>query len=170
MPESEAQSTTNHSGLMCIAVLQLRLRDLAVDARDRLLRRRRQPVLAHCALFVNHYKTVSFLFNNDDSYYLMVGKRINSVTYHVTYGADGSDGFIATDGVPLGVDPTLDFLVVNTDAATQSQAEDSTFVTLGARWDFHDSAAVKFEYTDFSNDLNSDSDAGLLRMAIVTVF
>ncbi len=108
--------------------------------------------------------------NNDDSYYLMIGKRVNSVTYHVTYGADSSDGFIATDGVPLGVDPTLDFLVVNTDAATQSQAEDSTFVTLGARWDFHDSAAVKFEYTDFSNDLNSESDAGLLRMAIVTVF
>ena len=95
--------------------------------------------------------------NANDSYYVMLGKRVNAVTYHVTYGADSAD-------------PTLDFLIANTNAATASQAEDTTFLTIGARWDFHDSAAVKFEYTDFSDDLDSQSDAGLLRMAIVTVF
>ncbi len=41
---------------------------------------------------------------------------------------------------------------------------------LGARYDFHDSAALKFEYTDFSDDNNSNNDAGLFRVALVTLF
>ncbi len=111
----------------------------------------------------------TFLHEND-SYYVMLGKRVNTVTYHVTYGADNNDGASLTAGIPVGVDPTLDFLIASTNGATQSQAEDTTFITLGARWDFHDSAALKFEYTDYSDDLDSSGDAGLLRMALVTVF
>ncbi|QOL27128.1 hypothetical protein LP316_07520 [Thalassotalea sp. LPB0316] len=108
--------------------------------------------------------------NNNDSYYVMLGKRVNSVTYHFTVGKDNNDGVILTNDVPVGVDPTLDFLIANTNGATQSQKEDTMFYTLGARWDFHDSAALKFEYTDFSDDLDSNGDASLLRMALVTVF
>ena len=66
--------------------------------------------------------------------------------------------------------PSLDALIDPTNAFTDSQISESNYVTLGLRWDFHDSAALKFEYTSYSDDLNSNNDAGLFRTALVTVF
>jgi hypothetical protein len=64
----------------------------------------------------------------------------------------------------------LDFLKANTDGLTQSTDDDSDYITAGLRWDFHSSAAFKLEYTTFSQDINGNDDADILKAAIVTVF
>jgi len=104
---------------------------------------------------------------DDDAYYIMAGYRFDNMLVHVTYGAkDGSTDRL-TDDVPAGA---LDGLISMTNGATDAESSDIKYVTLGLRWDFHDSAALKFEYTNYTDDLNGDQDAGLFRTALVTVF
>jgi hypothetical protein len=107
---------------------------------------------------------------DEESYYVMAGWRFDTILLHVTYGADENSKNDLTAGVPFGLDPGIDFLKANTQGLVNAQRTDQTYITLGLRWDFHDSAALKFEYTDFSDDLNNLNDAGLFRTAIVTVF
>ncbi|OUR62827.1 hypothetical protein A9Q74_03395 [Colwellia sp. 39_35_sub15_T18] len=107
-------------------------------------------------------------FSDDDSFYVMAGYRFDNMLAHITYGEDENSKDRITDGVPVGVG--LDALIDPTNAFTDSQISESNYVTLGLRWDFHDSAALKFEYTSYSDDLNSNNDAGLFRTALVTVF
>ena len=110
----------------------------------------------------------TLLADDADSYYVMAGYRFDNVLVHATYGWDESSKARITDGVPL-VPPLLP-LIIPTNGLTDSQITESNYVTLGLRWDFHDSAAIKFEYTTYSDDLNSNNDAGLFHTAIVTVF
>jgi hypothetical protein len=107
---------------------------------------------------------------DEKSYYVMAGKQFDSVLIHLTYGVDKDTKDSLTAGVPVGVDPGLDFLIASTNGVVNSQLNDESYVTLGLRWDFHDSAAFKLEYTDFQDDFNLSGDAALLRAAIVTVF
>jgi hypothetical protein len=110
------------------------------------------------------------VIGDQDSYYIMGGYRFDNMMVHVTYGGDDDSADRVTGGVPVGVSPTLDFLINSTNALSDSASEEVNYVTLGLRWDFHDSAALKFEYTDYSDDLNGNNDAGLFRTALVTVF
>lgn len=105
---------------------------------------------------------------NQDSFYVLAGYRFDSVLAHVTYGVDDDSRGRITGGVPV-VPPLLP-LLIPTNALTDSQSNEANYITLGLRWDFHDSAALKFEYTSYSDDLNSNNDAGLFRTALVTVF
>jgi len=107
---------------------------------------------------------------DDDAYYIMAGYRFNNILAHVTYGAKDGGTDRLTDEVPVGVSLALDGLINMTNGATDSQSNDIKYVTLGLRWDFHDSAALKFEYTNYTDDLDGDKDAGLFRTALVTVF
>ncbi len=107
---------------------------------------------------------------DEESYYVMAGKQFNTILLSVTYGADEDTKRNITAGVPTGVNPGLDALVAGTQGIVNSQLEKPKYVTLGLRWDFHDSAAFKLEYTDYTDDLDSTYDASLLRAAIVTVF
>lgn len=109
-------------------------------------------------------------FSSDKSYYLMLGKRVNDFVFHVTYGKDDDTQDDFTEAVPYGLDPSLDFLKQSTQGLLFSQRGDSKYTMLGMRWNFHSSAALKFEYTHFSDKLASSNDADLLQMAIVTVF
>lgn len=121
-------------------------------------------------LFVGEYTEVGLgdsFVGDDDSFYIMAAKRFDNIMLHVTYGQDSSQGQILTSGI---TDPALATLVATTDAAMNSQNEDTNFATLGARWDFHDAAALKFEYTKHSDDLDGLNDADVVRMAFVTVF
>lgn len=115
----------------------------------------------------------------EDSFYVMAGYRFSNMLAHITYGADESvhDG-IRLDynipGIPPGtppeyLPPELQALIAGTQSI-EGTSEDTNYITLGLRWDFHDSAALKFEYTAYSDDLNSMGDAGLFRTALVTVF
>jgi hypothetical protein len=98
----------------------------------------------------------------------MAGYRFDNVLVHVTYGVDEDSKGSVTGGVPTGVG--LDDLIAITDGFTNSLTDESDYYTLGLRWDFHESAALKFEYTSYANDLDGTRDAGLFRTAIVTVF
>lgn len=111
-----------------------------------------------------------------DSYYVMGGFRFSDFLLHATYGASDAP---ATDLISLFEMPTtltqeqaesLPALLYSTNYISQAAAKDSFYTTVGLRWDFHDSAALKFEYTDFQADSLSEVDAGLFRTAIVTVF
>ncbi|PKI16374.1 porin [Colwellia sp. 12G3] len=105
-----------------------------------------------------------------DSYYLMAGYRLDNILVHITYGVDDDAKDSITGGVPSGVSPQLDGLIAVTNGFTNSLTQEQSYYTMGLRWDFHDSTALKFEYTSYSNDLDSTKDAGLFRTAIVTVF
>jgi len=107
---------------------------------------------------------------NQDSYYIMAGYRFSDMLAHITYGVDDDARDRITGGVPVGVDPSLDFLIDTTNGITDGEANEANYITIGLRWDFHDSAALKFEFTSYGDDLNSNNDAGLFRTAIVTVF
>lgn len=105
---------------------------------------------------------------NQESFYIMAGYRFDSFLAHVTYGANDDNRDRITDDVPV-VPPLLP-LLIPTNGLTDSQSAETNYITLGLRWDFHDSAALKFEYTSYSDDLDSNNDAGLFRTALVTVF
>jgi hypothetical protein len=109
-------------------------------------------------------------FGDQESFYIMAGYQFDKVLVHVTYGADEEGISNYTSNVPFGLDPGLDALKSGTQSILASQNIDEDYITIGARYEFHDSAAVKVEYTDFSNNNNSASDAGLFRVALVTVF
>lgn len=105
-----------------------------------------------------------------ESAYISFGYKFGSVMPHITYGEDedtaDSSAFMS---VPSGLDPALDVLKLSSIGFVESQKEESEYVTVGVRWDFHDSAALKLEYTDFKDQLGT-SDASLVRAAITTVF
>ena len=111
------------------------------------------------------------------SYYLMAGWRFDDVLVHMTYGADDNSKNDITASVNYfnnpGDDPFkngVNALKAGTQGLVNQQIEEQNYIMLGARWDFHDSAALKFEYTNFTDDLNSNNDASLFRTALVTVF
>mgnify|MGYP000097250204 CR=1 FL=1 len=109
------------------------------------------------------------MFPEEDSYYVMGGYRYNEFLFHLTYGKDDDslDNFVSH--VPTGVDPGLDVLIGGTSGFIASQQADSKYYTAGMRWNFHDSASFKFEFTDYT-DSQFGNDASLIRTAIVTVF
>jgi predicted porin len=86
--------------------------------------------------------------NGEENWYLTAGYRFDTLLPHITY--------------------------------THSECKDNIFdgddldnITVGLRWDFHSSAAIKFEYS--KNDIeagagSSDSDAELLAMSIDLFF
>ncbi len=102
-----------------------------------------------------------------DPWMVSLGKRFGSVMPHITYGRNKSTS-VDLSGVPRGLDPQLDGLIAVTEDVTEFRRRNSPFVTVGARWDFHDSAAFKAEYTQ--SEQADGSDAGLFQVALVTVF
>ncbi len=106
----------------------------------------------------------------EDSYYVMAGYQFDDILVHLTYGADENANDIYTSHIPYGLHPDIDFLKANTEGFVQSQETEEEYITVGIRYDFHDSAALKAEYTNFSNKNNNSNDAGLFRIAVVTVF
>jgi hypothetical protein len=88
------------------------------------------------------------LVNGEENWYLTAGYRIDSFLPHITYTHSENKDNI-------------------------SDGDDLDNITLGLRWDFHPSAAIKFEYSE--NDIDagaggSDSDAELVAMSIDLFF
>lgn len=107
---------------------------------------------------------------DQDSYYIMAGYRFDNMLAHVTYGVNEDNKDRITGGVPVGVAPGIDGLIGATNGITDGETAESNYITVGLRWDFHESSALKFEFTSYGDDLNTSNDAGLFRTAIVTVF
>jgi len=54
--------------------------------------------------------------------------------------------------------------------ATSVVKEDSKTTIVGIRYDFHRSAALKFEYTQYDDKLPSNKDGGILNIGVDLVF
>ncbi|MDN5529610.1 MAG: porin [Shewanella sp.] len=116
-------------------------------------------------------------FNIQDSAFVSAGVRYHDFTFHLTYGIDkGDPQYDAYDAMlpvynalPPANQAALAPLVMGTKAALEAQQEDSSYYIIGTRWDFHPSAALKLEYTNYSND-KPTSDEQLLSMAVDLVF
>ncbi|MCW8877693.1 MAG: porin [Kangiellaceae bacterium] len=125
-------------------------------------------------LFVTEFTQVDpgdSFFPPNDSYYLSFGYRTNNGMFHLTTGVDDNEpNFAMLNGIPSGVDPGLDFLIASTQGLLQSNLEDTSFYTLGYKWDLDAPISLKFEYTTFEDDVFSTNEASLLQFAIVTVF
>ena len=125
-------------------------------------------------LLVSEYTEINpenSLFAPNDSYYLSLGYRTDGGMFHLTYGADENEpNFGLLDGVPSGLDPALDGLILLTQGTFQGLSEDSSFVTVGYKWDLDSPVSLKLEATAFSDDIDPNNDATLLQFAIVTVF
>lgn len=114
------------------------------------------------------------------SYFIMAGYQFDTVLVHLTLGADeGTSDYYTSGvstagfadlGVPAGDIAAIEGLKAATEGFIAGQNTEDSYITLGARYDFHDSAALKFEYTNYTDDNNSDNDAGIFRAALVTVF
>ena len=105
----------------------------------------------------------------EKSMFVTAGYRFDNVLVHLTYGQDENEVNPNIDALPFGVSPELDGLSAVTAQTFRFREQDSSYYTVGARWDFHDSAALKIEYSRLDNDL-VDQDTNLVRTALVTVF
>lgn len=109
--------------------------------------------------------------SDDNAWYLMLGKRVDDFTYHVTYSIreDDPDNSVfdeipdATPVPPAGI-TDLRQTVVDTVGELELAA-----ITLGVRYDFAAATSLKVEVTDV--DFKSeDEDGTLVNFSIDTVF
>ena len=122
-------------------------------------------------LFVAEYIPASLdhtLIGDFEPWFVSLGKRFGPVLVHGTYGRDKAETGVDLSAVPRGVDTQLDQLTAITEQAIADRTRNAEFYTVGARWDFHDSAAFKAEYTN--SEQADGSNAGLFQVALVTVF
>ncbi|REL35269.1 porin [Thalassotalea euphylliae] len=107
--------------------------------------------------------------DSEESLYVTVGYRFDDVLVHATYGRDKNDANPTVNELPYGINAQLDQLSTATARVFNARTEDSKTYSLGARWDFHESAAFKVEYSRLESDLTNE-DTNLVRTALVTVF
>lgn len=116
-----------------------------------------------------HIEYEGMPLDTEKSMYVTAGYRFDDVLVHVTLGRDKNDVDPIGSQLPLGQSPQLDQLTLATRQGLAFRDEDSSYMTLGTRWDFHASAALKFELSRHDNDL-TEQDSTLLRSALVTTF
>ncbi|AXR08054.1 porin family protein [Salinimonas sediminis] len=122
-------------------------------------------------LFVAEYIPASLdhtLIGDFEPWMVSLGKRFGPVLVHGTYGHDKAETGVDLSAVPVGVDANIDALYTVTEQVIAERTRNAPFYTLGARWDFHESAAFKAEYTN--TEQADGSNAGLFQVALVTVF
>ena len=111
---------------------------------------------------------------SDEAWYVTAGMRFGKFTPHITYEveeADNGDQVALVAGLPSMID-TGDAVTDATwsaiyQAATgiaADQAQDTSAVTLGLRYDVEPGFALKAGVTWYSDDLNDVNDATLLRV------
>ena len=116
-----------------------------------------------------HIEYEGMPLDTEKSMFVTAGYRFDDVLVHLTYGKDDNEVDNVANTLPEGVSAELDQLISLTRQGLAFRDEDSSYYTLGARWDFHSSAAFKFEVSRHNNDL-VDQDTTLLRTALVTTF
>jgi hypothetical protein len=110
------------------------------------------------------------------NWYVSGGFTLDEWVIFATYGVNETevDNLSITDKAEgLG----LDALIGGTKFVMAGQEKDEKYYSVGTRWDFHASTALKFELTQFDdNQLNPynpadvEADATVFRVALVTVF
>ncbi len=125
-------------------------------------------------LLVSEYTEVDpedGLFAPNDSYYVSFGYRINNGMFHLTYGADNNDpNFAILNDVPQNINASLDGLINTTQSLLTATIEDSSYFTLGYKWELESPVVLKLELTSFNDKTLFNDDANLLEFAVTTVF
>lgn len=112
---------------------------------------------------------------NTDAWLLSAGARIGRWTPHLTYSYRKSTPILdALDSIPDNIlmgppprSPSLDSVVKG---FLNGFAEEKSEWTIGVRYDFHPSAALKADITSHKNDLNDDASGNLLRIGVDLTF
>lgn len=123
-------------------------------------------------LLIAEYTKASYIsmpLESEESMFVTAGYRFDDVLVHLTYGQDENKVNAAQNSLPFGINAELDQLSGITQQLFRFREQDSSYYTLGARWDFHSSAAFKFEFSRLDNDL-TNQDSSLVRTALVTIF
>ncbi len=82
----------------------------------------------------------------------MVGRRVNNLTFHVTYNeVDSNNDRDFLNAIPSGIAPGLDALKAGANAAIVESEQ--TDITYGVRYDFTGGTAFKFEIIDLEDDV-----------------
>lgn len=115
--------------------------------------------------------TDNSLFGEDKSYYVTAGLRLGQFTPSVTYEIKDNNAPLALlDQVallPVEVQPTVGAAVAGVQMAVR---EDYDQLTLGLRYDYSAGLALKADISKYSDDINSDADATLVRVGVNYVF
>ncbi len=110
-------------------------------------------------------------FSIDKRWYVMLGMRFGDVLVHVTKAEAKDEAADLTANLPnalSGLTPLLEGIA-------EGLVDEHDTLTLGVRWDFTSSTALKFQYdsmTDYETDevTGEDLDQKLISFAIQTVF
>ncbi|MEM5513548.1 porin [Pseudoalteromonas sp. AS84] len=98
-------------------------------------------------------------------YYASVGYRIDSVIVHFTY-EDNDDKHDSSRFNTIESIPTLNSAV---NGALEGLRAQSNVYTIGARYDFHPSAAFKIDFSRFEDDI-TDTDTDVVAVGVDLVF
>ena len=114
-----------------------------------------------------NYETMTI--DNEEAMYATIGYRFDDILVHATYGMVENDVNPVINQLPQATTESLAAQVDLTRQFLNFRMQDNTYYTIGARWDFHESAAFKVEFSAQDNELTNE-DTSLVRTALVTVF
>ena len=101
-----------------------------------------------------------------EQWYISFAYRFDNLMPYVTYQATETErrtseaSALSSTPVPASVHPAQPPLNVFVQGAFDGRRFEYSAITLGLRWDFHDSAALKFEYNKYQ-DIYDASDIKL---------
>jgi predicted porin len=112
-----------------------------------------------------HVKVKDTFYANQDSYYVSLGHRFDSLTPYISYEKDEDDAKPAIyAGLPANFPLLLPIATV-----VMSQEYENTAWNLGLRYDFHPAAAFKVELTSSKNNMTNQKDS-LIAVGVDLVF
>jgi len=127
------------------------------------------------AEYVEFQPKGSFLSKNIREY-VMLGVRTGDWLFHITGSQSNDEASHPESSIPanvtLPVVGSTNFLIANLKALAASQVVDRDVLTLGVRWDFTSSAALKLQYDDVDDTQPSGADRKqkVFSVALQTVF
>ena len=123
-------------------------------------------------LFISEYTHQDYeemTLDKQEAFYATIGYRFDEVLVHATFTKLESEVNSVQNDLPEATTALLAEQIADTRALVNFRKQDSSTYSIGARWDFHESAALKVEFTE-QDDKLTDQSTQLVRTAIVTVF
>lgn len=116
---------------------------------------------------INKVKVNDSFIADQNNYYVSVGKRFNSITPYISYEVEDNDSKDVIFQPYQTVLPAQ--LLVPIQGLVRSQERSAKTWNLGARYDFHPSAAFKVQYSSEKNNTTGVR-AGLIAVGVDLVF
>ncbi|GHG63770.1 hypothetical protein GCM10010919_09780 [Alishewanella longhuensis] len=116
---------------------------------------------------ITKVKVANSFIADQNNYYVSVGKRFNSITPYISYEVEDNE---SRDELFQPYQASLPMqLLAPVQGLVRSQERSAKTWNLGARYDFHPSAAFKVQYSSEKND-TSGVRAGLIAVGVDLVF